>query len=554
MPDILDSTSDRGGGAALSDAPPSSRRRGPVRLLSAGLFLLLAAGGGGIALSSRRVVKDQEKRLLEQRATEVGALFNLSGARLQEALHTGATVVTLTHDDTAAFATTAQAAVASRLVGAMAVVQDDGAGGYRILHSQGPGLAPGGPLPAPVVAALARAGSDGQFVSTPVFVADGQRRLGYAVLIPGLTPRTLIYGQSALVQSTTSPSRQNQLFSDLDGAIYAGRRVDPAQLVLSTPGFRLGKGQVRTPVQLGADTWLLELSANHPLVSTLAARQPWLYLIGGLLAAILVAALVEVLLRRRQFALALVEERTGQLRRSLADLDAAQQQLVHQERLAAIGQLASAVGHELRNPLGVLGNVFYLLRGRLGGDDPWLERQLSTGEREVGAATLIVSDLLEFSRPRQPVIEDVDVTAIVDEVLTVAPPPSGIEVAHRLAPDLPPMRADRSQLRQVLLNLVCNAYDAMPEGGLMVVEADEVDGSVHVTVADTGGGIADDALPRLFEPFFTTKAKGIGLGLSVARRIVEAHGGSLEARSRGGTGASFTVTLPSAIVPAATVQ
>jgi len=374
------------------------------------------------------------------------------------------------------------------------------------------------------------------------------------VLVPGVTPRTLVYGESVLARTTTTPSRQNQLFSDLDGAVYAGNKVDPAQLVLSTPGFRVGTGATRKPFQLGADTWLLEVSPHGSLVSPLAARQPWLYLIGGLLAAILVAALVELLLRRRQFALALVEERTGQLRRSLADLDAAQHQLVQQERLAAIGELASAVGHELRNPLGVLGNVFYLLRSRLGTDDPWLERQLSTGEREVGAATLIVSDLLEFSRPRQPVVEDVDVAVIVDEVLGVAPPPAGIEVARRLPFDVPPMRADPSQLRQVLLNLVCNAYDAMPDGGLVVVEAEHSDGRVALTVSDTGGGIADDVLPRLFEPFFTTKAKGIGLGLSVAHRIVEGHRGSLEARNRGGTGASFTVTLPAAAVPAATAQ
>jgi|GEM_PF-5167156 len=134
--------------------PSPNRRRGPVRLLSAGLFVLLAAGGGGIAVSSRRVVKDQERRLLEQRATEVAALFTLSGAQLQEALHTASTVVTLTHDDAGAFASTANTAISSRLVGALALVQDDGHGGYQIVQGDGPGLTPGGPLPAPVGSAL----------------------------------------------------------------------------------------------------------------------------------------------------------------------------------------------------------------------------------------------------------------------------------------------------------------------------------------------------------------------------------------------------------------
>jgi signal transduction histidine kinase len=540
------------GGEAPAAVPPH-RRRGPVRLLSAALFLVLAAGGAGIAISSRRVVADQERRLLQQRAAEVAALFNLSGARLQEALHTASTVVGLTHDDAGVFASTAQAALSSRLVGAMAVVQEN-AGGYRVVHGQGPGLDPNRSFDQPVLSTLRRAGADGAFVSTPVFDVGGQRRLGYAVLVPGLSPRTIVYAEVTLSRPVVPQNRQSQLFSDLDGALYAGNRVDPKQLVLMTTGFRTGSGDVRKSFQLGADIWLLELSPHHPLVSTLAARQPWFYLLGGLLAAVLVAALVEVLLRRRRFALALVDERTAQLRRSLADLDAAQHQLVQQERLAAIGQLAAAVGHELRNPLGVLANVFYLLRSRLGSDDPWIDRQLGTGEREVGAATLIVSDLLEFSRPRQPVLEAVDVSGVVDEALAVAPPPTGVEVARQLPSELPAVRADRSQLRQVLLNLISNAYDAMPDGGLLVIEAGHQDGTIRLTLSDTGGGIADDVRPRLFEPFFTTKAKGIGLGLSVSHRIVESHGGSLEARAQGGTGASFTVRLPAAAVPVPAVQ
>jgi signal transduction histidine kinase len=101
---------------------------------------------------------------------------------------------------------------------------------------------------------------------------------------------------------------------------------------------------------------------------------------------------------------------------------------------------------------------------------------------------------------------------------------------------------------------VSNAYDAMPEGGLLVIEADQDGDTVRFSISDTGGGIDADVLPRLFEPFFTTKAKGIGLGLSVAHRIVEAHGGSLAAMTREDTGASFKLTLPVALVPATKVQ
>ena len=531
----------------------AGRRTGPVRLLSAVLFVVLALGAIGISVTSRRVVDDQEERLLSQRAAEVTSLFTLSGARLQEALRTAATVVQLMPGDPSGFSTTAKAAVATRSFGAMAIVQADGAG-YRIVQAEGAGLGEGRVLTEPVLGTLRRARPDGVFVSTPVFELDGQRRLGSAVSIAGTNPPLLIYAESVLAPPVPAASRQQStLFSDLDGAVYVGDRVDTAQLVVTTAEFEPGSGTVKQTFQLGADTWLLELRGRDALVGSLASRQPWLYLVAGLMAALFVGVLVEILLRRRTFALRLVDERTAELRQSLVELDAAQERLVQSERLAAIGQLASAVGHELRNPLGVLSNVFYLLRQRLGQDDAFVDRQLDTGEREVAAATLIVSDLLEYSKPRQAVFEAVDVPALVDEVLSVAPPPTGVELGRRLPPGLPPIRADRQQLRQVLLNLVSNAYDAMPDGGLLVIEADQDGESVRFTVSDTGGGIAPEARPHLFEPFFTTKAKGIGLGLAVSNRIVEAHGGTLEVATHEATGASFSVVLPVAPVPASNV-
>jgi signal transduction histidine kinase len=538
--------------AEAEDEHIAARRTGPVRLLSAALFVLLALGAIGISVTSRRVVDDQEERLLSQRAAEVTSLFTLSGARLQEALRTAATVVQLMPNDQGGFSTTAKGAVATRTFGAMALVQPDGAG-YRIVQGEGAGLDEGRVFAEPVLGTLRRVRPDGVFVSTPVFELDGQRRIGSAVSVAGTNPPLLVYAESVLAPPAPTASRQSTLFSDLDGAVYVGDRVDTAQLVVTTAEFEPGSGSVKQTFQLGADTWLLELRAREALVGSLASRQPWLYLIAGLMTAVFVAALVEILQRRRKFALGLVAERTAELRQSLIELDAAQKRLVHSERLAAIGQLASAVGHELRNPLGVLSNVFYLLRQRLGQDDAFVGRQLDTGEREVAAATLIVSDLLEYSKPRQAVFDAVDFAALVDEVLSVAPPPSGVELGRRIPPGLPPIRADRQQLRQVLLNLVSNAYDAMPEGGLLVLEADQDGESVRFTVSDTGGGIAAEALPHLFEPFFTTKAKGIGLGLAVSSRIVEAHGGSLEVASHDGTGASFAVVLPVAPVTASTV-
>jgi signal transduction histidine kinase len=530
----------------VTETATRRRLRWPLRPLTSGLVLVLVAGTCGLAAVSRGVVRDQESRLLNQRAAEASALLSLSTSGIQEAFRSLSTLVQLTGSDTPAFATAAGQAVNARVFTAVAVVRADGSG-YRIEAAQGDSLEAGRAAPPAASDALGRAAADGVFVTTPVYRVGDSRRLGYATLVPGASPRTLVYGESVL--NPPAPSQPSAPFGDLEGALYAASRPDPESVLISSPGFRPDGRTASRPVQAGRDQWLLIVSAKHPLVGSVAERQPWLVLIAGLATTLLLAALVEVLLRRRRYAMTLVDERTGQLQETIQELDAAQQQLVIQERLAAIGQLASAVGHELRNPLGVLSNVVYLLGTKLGRDDPWLDRQLRTAEREVGAATLIVSDLLQFAKPREPIFGEVELPVLVDEVLGVAPPPDGVTVAPSWSDDLPPVRGDRDQLRQVLLNLVTNAYDAMPDGGLLALSGTADADGVRLCVGDTGGGMSDDVRGRIFEPFFTTKAKGIGLGLAVTRRIVEAHGGSIAVTSSA-TGSSFEVRLQPATVAA----
>jgi signal transduction histidine kinase len=273
-------------------------------------------------------------------------------------------------------------------------------------------------------------------------------------------------------------------------------------------------------------------------------------LAGGVLLALLATGIVETLVRRREYALGLVAARTEELEDSLAELASAHDQLVRSERLAAIGQLASTVGHELRNPLGVISNALYLLRGDFGPapSAPAL-RHLNTADREVSAATVIVSDLLEFARERKPVLDRVDIRSLVDEVLSVAPAPSGIAVVPELPDEPLEAPADRDMLRQVLLNLVTNAYQAMPDGGMLTLTATGGAGVVQVRVQDTGSGMSPETQSRLFEPFFTTKARGVGLGLAVSRRLVEAHGGDIVVESQEGRGSTFRMVLPSIARP-----
>jgi two-component system sensor histidine kinase HydH len=174
-------------------------------------------------------------------------------------------------------------------------------------------------------------------------------------------------------------------------------------------------------------------------------------------------------------------------------------------------------------------------------------KHIDTAEREVAAAATIVESLLDFAREREPATGSVDLPDLVEEALSVVPPPHEVQVVRRGLEDLPTIRADRQQLRQVLLNLLTNGYEAMDGSGTLTVEASRENGNVVLRVADTGAGMDEATAARVFEPFFTTKAKGIGLGLPVTKRIVEMHGGTITAESRPGEGTAFMLTVPAMV-------
>ena len=302
-------------------------------------------------------------------------------------------------------------------------------------------------------------------------------------------------------------------------------------------------GGIQYPFAVGADTWLLVASSPTPLVGRLAQDTPWIILIIGIAVAALVTTVVEAQSRRRDYAAALVEERTASLRQAVTELEQTQAQLVRQEKMAAMGQLASTVGHELRNPLAVIMNVLYLLETIAGaeGSEAML-RHLATAKRETSAATLIVADLLDYSAGRAPMRAPVQLADLVAEALSVVPPPAGIEVVRHVEPDIA-IDADRDQMRQVLLNLITNGYDAMPGGGILDVSVRSTGDSARITVSDTGVGMDEETQASIFTPFFTTKSRGVGLGLAVTKRVIEAHGGTIGVQSTPSVGTSFTVTV-----------
>jgi signal transduction histidine kinase len=532
------------------DGAPRSWRGG--RLLPAAVFVLLAAAAVGAFLVARTNVNNQNKKLLRERTGEVALLLQAAVGNLPTSLQPLGVAQRL--GGTEAFLKQANAQTSSAPQETIALVRT--AGGTPTVIAVA-GLAPAFPkgstlagVPARTVASAAQ----GKLTATPVFHFGKTHLVGFAIGPPTTAPDTAILLVAPVDPRPTASHRvtQQQPFNELAATVYASPRPIPSQIVLTTATLPL-TGQVayrRIPV--GGTSWLLAASARTPLAGSFAADVPWILLAVGLFGAGVATGVLLIYQRRRDYALALVDARTAELNASLEELSDTQARLVFQERLAAIGQVAAAVGHELRNPLGVITNSLYLIRTALpSGDTERIERHLATADREIGAAVVIVEGLLGFARQSEPELEEFDLDDLVDEALSVAAPPAGIDVTRRRLDDVGGVRGDRQQLRQVLLNLLTNAYAAMDGEGVLMIDAVADGKRVEIRVSDTGIGMDEDTVNHIFDPFYTRKAKGIGLGLAVTRRIVEAHGGTIAVRSAPGEGTTFAVRLPGALVPRA---
>ena len=220
------------------------------------------------------------------------------------------------------------------------------------------------------------------------------------------------------------------------------------------------------------------------------------------------------------------------------------------ERLAALGQLSATVGHELRNPLAAVRNAATFIDRRLRAKDdlePKVEQFLGLIQRELDASSKIISNLLDFSRPKPPVPTPCPLRSLVEETIRLVPPREGVELVNDVPEDLPIPRLDRDQFRQVVMNLAQNASEAFEKGSGGTVRVHAKGGGVApfvITVVDDGPGMPDEIAERIMEPLFSTKTKGTGLGLAVVSTIVERHGGTLSLRSAVGSGTTFEIELP----------
>lgn len=289
------------------------------------------------------------------------------------------------------------------------------------------------------------------------------------------------------------------------------------------------EGEGAAALDAGADEVIVRPVDNGPLLTRVRAMLRLKEITDQL------AELTETLEQR-------VEERTQ-------DLLEAQERLRHAEKLTALGRMSASIAHEINNPLtAILGHLYLAKRGLAEGSP--VREDLAIVEREVNTISKLVQQLRDFSKPPVQDREVISLNDVVEEVLALVGKElrrHQIDVETELDPALPPVTASPGQMREVLLNLVLNAQDAMDGGGALAIRTAVDREWVTVEVADTGSGIPDDIIDYIFEPFFTTKGEnGTGLGLAICHSIAHDHDGEITVETEVGQGSAFTLQLPEA--------
>jgi PAS domain S-box-containing protein len=222
-----------------------------------------------------------------------------------------------------------------------------------------------------------------------------------------------------------------------------------------------------------------------------------------------------------------------------------QEKLLVAERLATLGQFSGNIAHELRNPLGVIDSSVYYLKTRLKDADEKTQQHLDRIKSSVVSSTAIIESLLNLTRMEKPRLGRLNLMAITADAIAASKVPSAVSIVNAFPEDVVAINADGEQLCMAFKNIIKNAVEAMDGKGTLTITAhNTADGKTEVSFADTGPGIAAENLERVFQPLFSTKAKGIGFGLSIAKTIINKHGGTIEAKSGPGKGAIIIIKFP----------
>jgi two-component system NtrC family sensor kinase len=387
-------------------------------------------------------------------------------------------------------------------------------------------------------------------VSTNVMTEDGKRAVGTRVsqdVFDVVLERGLDYVGRAFVVTDWFITRYEPLRDyqgRVVGSLYVGARESTFQKLVGDFSYRVAFIALASMILAGITAVPIARLIAQPIKSLVEANR--------------CLAEGDMATRVQPSGSGEVAELGRSFNKLAETLNSTQQELLHKERLASMGQLAAGVAHEINNPLGTILLFSSVLYNETDEDDP-KRGDLKMIVDETNRCKNIVADLLNFARQQEVLAQDVDLNALIDQVVEAArKQPMFAEVAFdlQLAPELPVIQADPAQLQQVFINLINNAAEAMENGGVIALTSRPIDGSaVEIAVSDTGCGIPEESLGRLFTPFFTTKAlgKGTGLGLSIVYGIIKMHKGKIVVRSAIGQGTTFIITLPAATIKAPAV-
>lgn len=243
-----------------------------------------------------------------------------------------------------------------------------------------------------------------------------------------------------------------------------------------------------------------------------------------------------------------LREKLNELRRRNEKIRIFEEKLVKANKLSAIGELASSIAHEIKNPL--ISIQGFARRIGATEDRDKLEKYAKFIEQEADRLSQVLAKLLGFSRMDEPKKDLLDMNEIVDDTVMFMEHHltrfKNVEISVEKKPDLPMVYVDKIHVQQTVVNIIMNAAQAMQEGGQIRIKTGTNDQYVFIAISDTGAGIKEEDLERIFEPFFTTKEKeqGTGLGLSLCKRLIEANAGKIEVQSKIGQGTTFTVMIP----------
>ena len=515
------------------------------------VFVALAAISVGGFLIARRANQDEARRLLRERAGEVAAV-------LLSATRSSGTTLGLLGDAYQAlqapgpgFTAAARSALKSGVSGIGVAALD----GSQVVARAAEGDAP--PVGTQLTGAreqLVRRALQEQNVVTAL-LRDPGSKLATILVALGRPDGLVVYSQSVTQPTRPVPSTADSPFRELNVALYQSPTVEPDKLVITTTSALPFSGTIdRRQIKIGVDSWLLVTAAKSPLASSLARSVPWIILLGGLVIALGIAGIIRLLARRRDYAMALADAQTVELRQTLGDLEDARAAADAANRSKTV--FLSRMSHELRTPLNaVLGFAQLLELEDLDDEEREAVTQILKGGRHL---LELINEVLDISRIESGDLALSPESVRVDEVLSEA-----IELMRPLAVhqsiDLGTSRhascaeyvfADRQRLKQILLNLLSNAVKYNRVGGAIALDCELTSPTrLRLRVTDTGPGIAPDQLDLLFVPFERlgaerTRVEGTGMGLALSRRLAEAMGASMGVESTVGEGSTFWVELP----------